>query len=178
MAFNLTGNLEQALGAKSSLTDESINPSNLERLKFTKVRRLPENFITECGTEAAADKYIDEITKESEALVQSTRAIEASSHYIDCQQAYQVALQKLRQKVHKLEITIEEAYAQYQTLQHTLNLKRKEAGLQHASDVEQANVAYAQFDRGLRHKLQASTDLSRRGTHEGSHLERRFLPLN
>lgn len=178
MAFNLTGNLEQALGAKTSLTNENINPSNLERLDFTKVRKLPANFLTECGTEAAADKFIDDITEEAEQLTQATRAIESASHYIDCQQAYQTALQKLRVKVQRLEVTIEEAYSQYQTLKHVLNLKRKEAGLQHASDVEQANINYAQFDRGLRNKLQASTDLSRRGTHQGSHLNRQFLPLN
>ncbi|MFG6098054.1 hypothetical protein SPB21_22515 [Leptothoe sp. ISB3NOV94-8A] len=175
MAFNLTGNLERTLNAKTGLTNERINPSNLERLDFTNVAQLPSNFLTDCGTEASADQFIDHITAESEQLSQATRAIDAANHYIDCQQKYQTALKSLREKVAKLEITIEEAFAQWQTLKHQLNLARKQAGLKHASDVENANIAYAKFDRGLREKLHTATDISRNGIHQGSHLEHQFV---
>jgi hypothetical protein len=166
MAFGLKDNLEKLLNSGGRMTNETINPSNLEGMGFEVGWQLPKNFLQ--FDEKSADAEIDKVTAMAEARVQGTRVIEEYSHLAEVELRYQQATDKLRSQIAKLEISREEGFAKWETLKHQLNVARRKAGLSHASDVEQANIAFANFQRNLQARLHTQTNTSRRGTESGS----------
>ena len=166
MAFGLRDNLEKLLNSGGRMTNETINPSNLEGMNFETGWDLPKDFLA--FDEQTADAEIDKVTAMAEARVQGKRVIDEYSHLADIELSYQNAMSQLRTKIAKLEISREEGFAQWETLKHQLNVARRKAGLGHANDVEQSNIAFASFQRSLQQKLQQQTNTSRRGTESGS----------
>lgn len=171
MAFGLTDNIGEILSAQPGLSDGRINPSNLEKLVFPDGLTIPGDLLT-FPDQASADRKIDEITEQAALYVQSTRVVNEYIHLVDAAEKYQKALQSLRKRVAGMEITIEQAYSEWQTLKHQGNVARKKSGLLHASEVEKSNIAFAQFERGVTEKLRQATDESRSGSLSGSRRQR------
>ena len=176
MAFRLSDDLASVLNASSGLADDYINPANLESMGFQKGLDIPADLLI-YPDQASADKAIDAITQEAELYYQSTRVVKEYGHLAEQANNFHQEMKKLREKLAKLEITTEEAYAQWQTLIHKVNSVKRQAGLQHASDVEEINIGFAKFERGLAEKLQRQTNMSKGGTEQGSSRQRKRVAL-
>ncbi|MEM9151226.1 MAG: hypothetical protein AAGB19_12320 [Cyanobacteria bacterium P01_F01_bin.3] len=176
MAFSLTKTLPEQLSAKDGLTDGNVNPANLERLSFQPGITIPDNLLVYRDQEQA-DAAIETITEQATLYAQSTRVVEAYSHLVEKKLAFDKAMQELRRKVAQSEITLEAAYGEWQTLKHQLATEKAKAGLLHASKVEETNIGYGAFERGLKLKLFKLTDESRNGTEFGSVRRRGHLRL-
>ena len=175
MAFNLSGDLEKQLNASRGLAGNDINPSNLENTKFTPVRKVPD--FTKFSSETAADAEIDSVTNEAEAKTQQERVVKAYTHLANVENKLQKSMDALRKAYFAGEVTIEEAFGNWQTMKHKLNLKRREVALDNAYEEEAANIGFGSFQRGLKQKLYDATDTSRKGTHAGSSLEQEFAAI-
>ncbi len=167
MAFGLTEDIRSSLSAKDGLADGTVNPANLERIGFQPGVTIPDNLLV-YKDQAAADAAIDTITEQATLYAQSTRVVEEYTHLVEAAEKYHKATRKLRTKVASLEITIEQAFSEWQTLKHEVNTAKRQSGLLHASNVEEANIGFAKFQRGLTMKLRGMTDESRSGTEAGS----------
>ncbi|MEM9164164.1 MAG: hypothetical protein AAGC54_13990 [Cyanobacteria bacterium P01_F01_bin.4] len=176
MAFSLTKTLSEQLSAKDGLTDNTINPANLDRLGFQSGINIPDNLLV-YRDQAQADAAVDTLTEQATLYTQSTRVVDAYTHLVEKKIAFDRAMQELRRKVAQSEINIETAYSEWLTLKHQLATEKVKAGLLHASKVEQTNVGYGAFERGLKLKLFKVTDESRTGTESGSIRRRGHLRL-
>ncbi|MEM9805989.1 MAG: hypothetical protein AAF959_11975 [Cyanobacteria bacterium P01_D01_bin.56] len=173
MAFGLTDDIRKVLSANDGLADGHINPTNLEKLKFQKGLEIPDNLLI-YRDQASADAAIDKITEEATLYAQSTRVVQEYTHLVGEAEKFHKAMRALRSKVASLEMTVEQAYGEWQTLIHKLNTTKRQTGLLHASEVEEANIGFAKFERGLTEKLRSRTDESRSGSEAGSVRRRRF----
>ena len=176
MAFSLTKPLTEQLSAKDGLTNNNINPANLDRLDFQSGIKIPDNLLV-YRDQAQADAAVDELTEQATLYTQSTRVVEAYTHLVEKKIAFDREMQELRRKVAQSEISIETAYSEWLTLKHQLATEKVKAGLLHASKVEQTNIGYGAFERGLKQKLFKVTDESRNGTESGSIRRRGHLRL-
>ena len=77
-------------------------------------------------------------------------------------------MKKLIELTAKNEIAREEAFAQFQELQHKLKVVRAKAGIGLAAGIEKENVGFAAYRRHLQEGLRKVTNLSAGGTHEGA----------
>lgn len=166
MAFKLRDDLEKLLNPSQDMAGDRINPKNLESMQFTDGWTIPKDFLA--FDESTADAEIDKVTAMAEARAQGSRVLEAYSSLADVELKFQKQFAALQQKLANLEITKAEAHAKWLTLTHDLKMAKRKAGLQHATDVENSNIAFANFDRGLRQRLQQKTNTSRNGTEQGS----------
>ena len=176
MAFSLTKTLPEQLSAKDGLTDGNVNPANLERLSFQPLINFPDIGQGQLDLLDAV-AAIETITEQATLYAQSTRVVEAYSHLVEKKLAFDKAMQELRRKVAQSEMTLEAAYGEWQTLKHQLATEKAKAGLLHASKVEETNIGYGAFERGLKLKLFKLTDESRNGTEFGSVRRRGHLRL-
>lgn len=176
MAYGLTEDIGKTLQASDGLANRSINPQNLDKLGFEKGVELPDNFLV-YGTQAEADTAIDKITTQSERYAQSKRVVDETTQLIETMDAYHKSMRGLRRKVASLQLTLEEAFGEWQTLKHKNNLAKKRVGLLHASDIENANIGFAKFERNLTEKLHTATHEGRGGSMAGSTKLRRVKLL-
>ena len=68
----------------------------------------------------------------------------------------------------KNEIAREEAFAQFEQLQHQLKVVRAKSGLSVAAGIEKENIGFAAYRRQLQEGLRKITNLAAGGTHEGA----------
>ena len=166
MAFLLAKRLENQLQTKSRLTDDNFNPSNLENLQLPPGVKLPTDWLS--FDEASADAFIDQMTAEAEKRSQGIRAADSAITLLKIDTELVKRMKKLVELAAKNEIAREEAFAQFQELQHKLKVVRAKAGLGLAAGIEKENVGFAAYRRHLQEGLRRVTNLSAGGTHEGA----------
>ena len=126
MAFLLAKRLENQLTTKSRLTDDSYNPSNLENLQLPPGVKLPTDWLS--FDEASADQFIDQMTEEAEKRSQGIRAADSAISLLKTDTELVKRMKKLIELAAKNEIAREEAFAQFQELQHKLKVVRAKSG--------------------------------------------------
>ncbi len=166
MAFLLAQRLENQLTTKSRLTDDSYNPSNLENLQLPPGVELPTDWLS--FDEQSADQFIDEMTEAAEKRSQGIRAADSAIALLKIDTDLVKRMKKLIELAAKNEIAREEAFAQFQELQHKLNVVRAKAGIGLAAGIEKENVGFAAYRRQLQEGLRKATNLAAGGTHEGA----------
>ncbi len=166
MAFLLAQRLENQLTTKSRLTDDSYNPSNLENLQLPPGVELPTDWLS--FDEQSADQFIDEMTAAAEQRSQGIRAADSAITLLKIDTDLVKRMKKLIELAAKNEIAREEAFAQFQELQHKLNVVRAKAGIGLAAGIEKENVGFAAYRRQLQEGLRKATNLAAGGTHEGA----------
>ena len=166
MAFLLAKKIENQLQTKSRLTDDSYNPSNLENLQLPPGVKLPSDWLS--FDEQSADQFIDEMTQEAEKRSQGIRAADSAIALLKLDTELVKRMKKLIELAAKNEIAREEAYAEYQQLQHKLKVVRSKAAIGLAAGIEQENVGFASYRRRLQEGLRKATNLASGGTHEGA----------
>ncbi|MGB3790176.1 MAG: hypothetical protein WA949_19360 [Phormidesmis sp.] len=166
MAFLLAKRLENQLQTKSRLTDDSFNPSNLENLQLPPGVKLPTDWLG--FDEQSADAFVDQMTAEAEKRSQGIRAADSAIALLKVDTELVKRMKKLIELAAKNEIAREEAFAQFQQLQHQLKVVRAKAGLGLAAGIEKENVGFAAYRRQLQEGLRRVTNLATGGTHEGA----------
>ena len=166
MAFLLAKRLENQIQTKSRLTDDNFNPSNLENLQLPPGVKLPTDWLS--FDEASADAFIDQMTEEAEKRSQGIKAADSAIALLKIDTELVKRMKKLIELAAKNEIAREEAFAQFQELQHKLKVVRAKAGLGLAAGIEKENVGFAVYRRQLQEGLRRVTNLSAGGTHEGA----------
>ena len=166
MAFLLAKRLENQIQTKSRLTDDTFNPSNLENLQLPPGVKLPTDWLS--FDEQSADAFVDQMTAESETRSQSIRAADSAIALLKIDTELVKRMKKLVELAAKNEIAREEAYAQFQELQHKLKVVRAKAGISLAAGIEKENVGFAAYRRQLQEGLRRATNLAAGGTHEGA----------
>ena len=164
MAFLLAKPFTQQLQTKSRLTDDNYNPSNLESLQLPPGVKLPTDWLS--FDEASADAFIDEMTAEAEKRSQGIRAADSAIALLKTDTELVKRMRKLIELAAKNEIAREEAFKEFQSLQHKLKVVRAKAGIGLAASVEQENVGLAAYRRKLQEGLRRVTNLAAGGTHE------------
>ena len=166
MAFLLAKRLENQLTTKSRLTDDSYNPSNLENLQLPPGVKLPTDWLS--FDEASADQFIDQMTQEAEKRSQGIRAADSAISLLKTDTELVKRMRKLIELAAKNEIAREEAFAQFQELQHKLKVVRAKSGIGLAAGIEKEHVGFAAYRRQLQEGLRRVTNLATGGTHEGA----------
>ena len=166
MAFLLAKRLETQLQTKSRLTDDSYNPSNLENLQLPPGVKLPTDWLS--FDEASTDQFVDHLTTEEEKRSQTIRAADSAISLLKTDTELVKRMKKLIELAAKNEIAREEAFAQFQELQHKLKVTRAKAGIGLAAGIEKENVGFAAYRRQLQEGLRRVTNLAAGGTHEGA----------
>ena len=166
MAFLLAKRLDQQLQTKSRLTDDSYNPSNLENLQLPPGVKLPTDWLS--FDEQSADAFIDQMTAAAEKRSQGIRAADSAIAFLKLDTELVKRMKQLIELAAKNEIGREEAFKEFQALQHKLKIVRAKAGIGLAAGIEQENVGFASYRRRLQEGLRKATDLSAGGTHEGA----------
>ena len=166
MAFLLAKRLENQIQTKSRLTDDSFNPSNLENLQLPPGVKLPTDWLS--FDEQSADAFIDQMTAEAEKRSQGIRAADSAIALLKTDTELVKRMKKLIELAAKNEIAREEAFAQYEELQHKLKIVRAKAGIGLAAGIEKENVGFAAYRRQLQEGLRRVTNLAAGGTHEGA----------
>ena len=164
MAFLLAKPFTQQLQTKSRLTDDNYNPSNLESLQLPPGVKLPTDWLS--FDEASADAFIDEMTAEAEKRSQGIRAADSAIALLKTDTELVKRMRKLIELAAKNEIAREEAFKEFQSLQHKLKVVRAKAGIGLAASVEQENVGLSAYRRKLQEGLRRVTNLAAGGTHE------------
>ena len=164
MAFLLAKRLDQQLSTKSRLTDDSYNPSNLENLQLPPGVKLPTDWLS--FDEQSADAFIDQMTTEAEKRSQSIRAADSAIALLKIDTELVKRMKKLIELTAKNEIAREEAFTEYQQLQHKLKVVRAKAGIGLSASIEKENVGLASYRRQLQEGLRRATNLSAGGTHQ------------
>ena len=166
MAFLLAQRLEKQIQTKSRLTDDSFNPSNLENLQLPPGVKLPTDWLS--FDEQSADQFVDQMTTEAEKRSQGIRAADSAIALLKTDTELVKRMKQLIDLTAKNEIAREEAFAQYEELQHKLKVVRAKAGIGLAAGVEKENVGFAAYRRQLQEGLRRATNLATGGTHEGA----------
>ena len=166
MAFLLAQRLEKQLQTQSRLTDESYNPSNLENLQLPPGVKLPSDWLS--FDEASTDAFVDQMTSEAEKRSQTIRAADSAISLLKTDTELVKRMKQLIELAAKNEIAREEAFAQYEELQHKLKVVRTKAGIGLAAGIEKENVGFAAYRRQLQERLRRVTNLATGGTHEGA----------
>ena len=166
MAFLLAKRLENQLQTKSRLTDDTYNPSNLENFQLPPGVDLPSDWLT--FDEASADAFVDQMTEEAEKRSQSIRAVDSAIALLKTDTELVKRMKKLIEAAAKNEIAREEAFAQFEQLQHQLKVVRAKSGLSVAAGIEKENIGFAAYRRQLQEGLRKITNLAAGGTHEGA----------
>ena len=166
MAFLLAKRLENQIQTKSRLTDDSFNPSNLENLQLPPGVKLPTDWLS--FDEQSADAFIDQMTAEAEKRSQGIQAADSAISLLKTDTELVKRMKKLIELAAKNEIAREEAFAQFQELQHQLKIVRAKAGIGLAAGIEKENVGFAAYRRQLQEGLRRVTNLATGGTHEGA----------
>ena len=166
MAFLLAKRLENQLTTKSRLTDDTFNPSNLENLQLPPGVKLPTDWLS--FDEASADQFIDQMTEEAEKRSQGIRAADSAIALLKIDTELVKRMKKLIELAAKNEIAREEAFKEFQELQHKLKVVRAKAGIGLAAGIEKENVGFAAYRRQLQEGLRRVTNLAAGGTHEGA----------
>ena len=166
MAFLLAQRLEKQIQTKSRLTDDSFNPSNLENLQLPPGVKLPTDWLS--FDEQSADQFVDQMTAEAEKRSQGIRAADSAIALLKIDTELVKRMKQLIDLTAKNEIAREEAFAQYEELQHKLKVVRAKAGISLAAGVEKENVGFAAYRRQLQEGLRRATNLATGGTHEGA----------
>ena len=166
MAFLLAQRLEKQIQTKSRLTDDSFNPSNLENLQLPPGVKLPTDWLS--FDEQSADQFVDQMTTEAEKRSQGIRAADSAIALLKIDTELVKRMKQLIELAAKNEIAREEAFAQFQELQHKLKVVRAKAGIGLAAGVEKENVGFAAYRRQLQEGLRRATNLATGGTHEGA----------
>lgn len=166
MAFLLAQRLENQLQTKSRLTDDSFNPDNLENLQLPPGVKLPTDWVS--FDEQTADQFIDQMTTEAEKRSQGIRAADSAISLLKTDTELVKRMKKLIDLAAKNEIAREDAFAQFQQLQHQLKVVRAKAGIGLAAGIEKENVGFATYRRQLQEGLRRVTNLATGGTHEGA----------
>ena len=166
MAFLLAQRLEKQIQTKSRLTDDSFNPSNLENLLLPPGVKLPTDWLS--FDEQGADQFVDQMTAEAEKRSQGIRAADSAIALLKIDTELVKRMKQLIDLTAKNEIAREEAFAQFQELQHKLKVVRAKAGIGLAAGVEKENVGFAAYRRQLQEGLRRATNLATGGTHEGA----------
>jgi len=165
MAFLLAQRLENQIQTKSRLTDDSYNPSNLENLQLPPGVELPKDWLS--FDEASADAFVDQMTAEAEKRSQGIRAADSAIAFLKIDTDLK-RMKKLIELAAKNEIAREEAFAQYEELNHKLKVVRAKSGIGLAAGIEKENVGFAAYRRQLQEGLRRVTNLAAGGTHEGA----------
>ena len=177
MAIKLSSDLRKTLNVSGRITDESINPDNLSKLDFQ-----PLNMIYKPHheySEDEADQAVDALTAQAEFITQENRVIDAQTSVAKAYNAKLAKLDKLRQEIAKGMKSIEKGYAEWQALIHEIEVAKRKAGVDLGARTEKANIQFEAHQRSLKQQLHTQTDLSRSGTHAGSHiLNRRPVPIS
>lgn len=177
MAIQLSSQLNKVLNTSGRITDESINPDNLGQLDFSSPLKLVYN-PHHAYTEEEADRAVDTLTAQAEAITQENRVIDAQTNVAKIYNQKLAKLDKLRQEIFKGMKTIETGYAEWQSLIHEIEVAKRQAGIDLGTRAEKANIQFEAHQRTLKHQLHSQTDLSRSGTHAGSSiLNRRPVPI-
>ena len=166
MAFLLAKRLENQLTTKSRLTDDNYNPSNLENLHLPPGVKLPTDWLS--FDEQSADQFIDQMTTEAEKRSQGIRAADSAIAFLKTDTELVKRMKKLIELAAKNEIAREEAFKEFQALQHKLKVVRAKAGIGVAAGIEKENVGFAAYRRQLQEGLRRVTNLAAGGTHEGA----------
>ena len=166
MAFLLAKRLEKQIQTKSRLTDDNFNPSNLENLQLPPGVKLPTDWLS--FDEQSADAFVDQMTAEAETRSQGIRAADSAIALLKIDTELVKRMKKLIELTAKNEIAREEAFAQFQELQHKLKVVRAKAGIGLAAGIEKENVGFAAYRRQLQEGLRRATNLAAGGTHEGA----------
>ena len=166
MAFLLAKHLDQQLQTKSRLTDDNFNPSNLENLQLPPGVKLPTDWLS--FDEQSADQFVDQMTAEAEKRSQGIRAADSAIALLKIDTELVKRMKQLIDLTAKNEIAREEAFAQYEELQHKLKVVRAKAGIGLAAGIEKENVGFAAYRRQLQEGLRRATNLATGGTHEGA----------
>jgi hypothetical protein len=166
MAFLLAKRLETQLQTKSRLTDDSFNPSNLENFQLPPGVKLPTDWLS--FDEQSTDAFIDQMTTEAEKRSQGIRAVDSAISLLKTDTELVKRMTKLIELAAKNEIAREEAFAQFQELQHKLKVVRAKSGIGLAAGIEKENVGFAAYRRQLQEGLRRVTNLATGGTHEGA----------
>ena len=148
------------------MTDDNFNPSNLENLQLPPGVKLPTDWLS--FDEASADQFIDQMTQEAETRSQSIRTLDSSIALLKTDTELIKRMKKLIELAAKNEIAREEAFAQFQELQHKLKVARAKSGIGLAAGIEKENVGFAAYRRQLQEGLRRVTNLAAGGTHEGA----------
>ena len=166
MTFLLAKRLENQIQTKSRLTDDNFNPSNLENLQLPPGVKLPTDWLS--FDEQSADQFIDQMTEEAEKRSQGIRAADSAIALLKIDTELVKRMKKLIELAAKNEIAREEAFAQFQELQHKLKVVRAKSGIGLAAGIEKENVGFAAYRRQLQEGLRRVTNLAAGGTHEGA----------
>ena len=166
MAFLLAKRLENQLQTKSRQTDDNYNPNNLENFQLPPGVDLPSDWLT--FDEASADAFVDQMTEEAEKRSQSVRAVDSAIALLKTDTELVKRMKKLIEAAAKNEIAREEAFAQFEQLQHQLKVVRAKSGLSVAAGIEKENIGFAAYRRQLQEGLRRVTNLAAGGTHEGA----------
>ena len=166
MAFLLAKRLENQIQTKSRLTDDTFNPGNLENLQLPPGVKLPTDWLS--FDEASADQFIDQMTEEAEKRSQGIRAADSAIALLKIDTELVKRMKKLVELAAKNEIAREEAFKEFQELQHKLKVVRAKAGIGLAAGIEKENVGLAAYRRQLQEGLRRVTNLAVGGTHEGA----------
>ena len=152
MAFLLAKRLENQLTTKSRLPADSF--------------KLPTDWLS--FDEQSADQFIDQMTEEAEKRSQGIRAADSGIALLKIDTELVKRMKKLIELAAKNEIAREEAFKEFQELQHKLKVVRAKAGIGLAAGIEKENVGFASYRRQLQEGLRRVTNLAAGGTHEGA----------
>ena len=122
MAIRHAKRLQTQQQTKSRLTDDSYNPSNLENFQLPPGGDLPSDWLT--FDEASADQFVDQMTEEAEKRSQGIRAVDSAIALLKTDTELVKRMKKLIEAAAKNEIAREEAFAQFEQLQHQLKVVR------------------------------------------------------
>ena len=113
-------------------------------------------------------QFVDQMTTEAEKRSQGIRAADSAIALLKIDTELVKRMKKLIELTAKNEIAREEAFAQFQELQHKLKVVRAKAGIGLAAGIEKENVGFAAYRRQLQEGLRRATNLATGGTHEGA----------
>ncbi|MEL7227131.1 MAG: hypothetical protein AAGL17_20430, partial [Cyanobacteria bacterium J06576_12] len=111
---------------------------------------------------------IDQMTEEAEKRSQGIRAADSGIALLKIDTELVKRMKKLIELAAKNEIAREEAFAQFQELNHKLKVVRAKSGIGLAAGIEKENVGFASYRRQLQEGLRRVTNLAAGGTHEGA----------
>ncbi|MFK8185451.1 MAG: hypothetical protein AB8B99_18905 [Phormidesmis sp.] len=167
MAFLLARKLREQLQLnKSRLTDDSFNPTNLENFALPPGVQLPSDWLA--FTEETADEFIDQMTVEAEKRSTGARAVAAAAEALKADNQLIKQMNKLVQLAATNETEREKLFAEYELLQHQLEVTRARAVIDLAAGTEKENIGFAGYQRSIREGLRKITNLSSGGTHQGA----------
>ena len=181
MAFKQSRSLRSQLNVNGTIDSERSNPRNLDGITLPSGVVISGNYTQ--FNQASADARIDRLTELQEAYVQGKRVADEETKTLKKYAELMKSLKKLAEQCYETEKAAAEAEVQIRTLSHQLKILKKTLASQHAADVEEANIGFADYERNLSQRLRDRTNTAASGTnygasYRGAHAGARVAVLN